>query len=86
MIFKGRVQGVGFRYTACMIANKYNLTGYVENLVNEDVRVEVQGNKESIDIFLKEILNSSNHWIRIEDYSIKEIDIDNNENSFITKY
>lgn len=86
MIFKGRVQGVGFRYTACMIANKLNLTGYVENLINEDVRVEIQGKQEEIDEFIHQLFNNSNHWIRIEDYSIKEIDLVNNEESFTTKY
>ena len=31
MIFNGRVQGVGFRYKASYIADKYRLTGYVKN-------------------------------------------------------
>lgn len=86
MIFKGRVQGVGFRYTVSNIAYKYDLTGYVENLINEDVRVEVQGNKDNINSFLHDVLNSPNHWIRIDDYSIKEIDVLNDETSFITRY
>ena len=32
IIFKGRVQGVGFRYFCYTEANKMNLTGYVRNL------------------------------------------------------
>ncbi|MHC4288506.1 MAG: acylphosphatase, partial [Planctomycetota bacterium] len=32
IIFKGRVQGVGFRYTTQRAASRYELTGYVRNL------------------------------------------------------
>ena len=39
VFFTGRVQGVGFRYTALEIACGYELTGYVRNL--DDGRVEV---------------------------------------------
>lgn len=84
IIFKGRVQGVGFRYTACMIASKFKLTGNVENLLNGDVRCEVQGKEIQIDAFLKEILNNSNHWIRIDDYSLREIETIENEDKFIS--
>ncbi len=31
MIFHGRVQGVGFRYTAKHLAHSLGLTGWVEN-------------------------------------------------------
>ena len=31
MIFHGRVQGVGFRYTAKYLARSMNLTGWVKN-------------------------------------------------------
>ena len=31
MIFHGRVQGVGFRYTAKYLARSMNLTGWVQN-------------------------------------------------------
>ena len=32
VIFRGRVQGVGFRYTARRIAARYDVTGFVRNL------------------------------------------------------
>jgi hydrogenase maturation factor HypF (carbamoyltransferase family) len=34
IVFSGRVQGVGFRFTALNIANRYRLTGHVRNLSN----------------------------------------------------
>ena len=43
IIFKGRVQGVGFRYFCYTEANKMNLTGYVRNLYDGNVEMEVQG-------------------------------------------
>lgn len=82
IIFKGRVQGVGFRYTAYNIANSLNLTGYVENLYNGDVRCEIQGKKEEINAFLDKILNNSSYWIKIDDYSMKQIDIIEDEMDF----
>lgn len=86
IIFKGQVQGVGFRYTACMVAGKLNLTGYVENLNNGDVRAEVQGEKEAINSFIGQMLNNPNRWIRIEDYSLREIELEEDETSFKERY
>lgn len=41
--FSGRVQGVGFRYRACYIAQGLCLTGWVKNCYDERVEMEVQG-------------------------------------------
>lgn len=43
IIVHGRVQGVGFRFSAQQKAVEYNLTGYVRNLANGDVELEVEG-------------------------------------------
>ena len=48
----GQVQGVGFRWKLMNIANRHNLTGYVRNLDNGNVEVEVQGS--DVDQFIKE--------------------------------
>ena len=44
----GRVQGVGFRYRSCYIAQSLGLTGWVENLWDGRVEMEVQGDENSI--------------------------------------
>jgi len=31
VIYQGRVQGVGFRYMACQIAEEFEVEGYVRN-------------------------------------------------------
>ena len=83
--FVGRVQGVGLRWTLLNLAHKYCLTGYCKNLENGDVEAEIQGNSANLDQFLKEILESRT-YIRIDDYSIKSIDIVENESIFDVKY
>ncbi len=86
IIFKGRVQGVGFRYTCQLIAKQHSLTGYVCNLENGDVKAEIQGEKENITNFLKDILNTDSIFINIEDYAIKKINIIEKERTFSIHY
>jgi len=43
IIFHGRVQGVGFRYQAMYAARSFDLTGWVENLPDGSVEMEVRG-------------------------------------------
>ena len=85
MIFKGRVQGVGFRWRLMQFANRYNLTGYVRNLYNGNVECEAQG--EMLDLFVKDVLMLNNdRFIQIDDYSIKELPVDEDERVFDVKY
>ena len=42
-LFKGRVQGVGFRFRCFSIANELKLTGFVKNEYDGSVSMEVQG-------------------------------------------
>lgn len=49
IIFHGSVQGVGFRYYSEHKANQLRLTGWVKNLYNGDVEMEVQGSEAAID-------------------------------------
>ena len=83
IIFMGRVQGVGFRYTLMTIAKKYHMTGYVRNLYNGNVEVEIQG--EHLSEFLKEAFEP-HYFIEIEDYSIKEIPLEYDEYTFNVRY
>ena len=78
--FKGRVQGVGFRYTAYHIAQSLELTGWVENEYDGTVLCEVQGASTDIDMFLGKLNNS--RYIHIDNMDIKELSLDENERSF----
>ena len=48
VIFEGRVQGVGFRYTAERIALEMRVTGWVRNLPNGDVEFLGEGSEEAL--------------------------------------
>ncbi len=52
---KGRVQGVGYRYFCRNIADVYELTGWVKNLPDQSVEIEIQGEGENVDSFKKEL-------------------------------
>ena len=54
MLFRGRVQGVGFRPTVYNMAKKLGLAGVVLNSP-EGVIVEVEGSEEQIEKFIKTI-------------------------------
>ncbi len=53
--YSGRVQGVGFRYTARGLAAGYPVTGYVRNLRSGEVELVAEGEEESVTAFLDAI-------------------------------
>lgn len=53
--FFGRVQGVGFRYSAVQAAGGYGLTGYVRNLPDGSVECVAEGESSDIDGFLEDL-------------------------------
>ncbi|MDO4403456.1 MAG: acylphosphatase [Atopobiaceae bacterium] len=57
--YTGRVQAVGFRFTSQAWAEQHGLTGWVTNLVDGDVMLEVQGTPAQIDAFLAEVDHES---------------------------
>ncbi len=64
IIFTGQVQGVGFRFTAQRIANRYQLTGFVRNLYDGTVEMLAQGSEQEIDDCINDIKNSFAGYIR----------------------
>ena len=82
VIFKGRVQGVGFRWRVLEICTDLHLTGYVRNLENGDVESQIQGESDNLDVFFKQIYKP-NRFIRIDDYSIRQIPVNENEKKFV---
>ena len=69
--FSGDVQGVGFRYRSCYIAQSLGLTGWVENLWDGRVEMEVQGDENSIRQMLVQI--QKQRWIEVNHMEITEI-------------
>jgi len=75
IVFHGRVQGVGFRYTARHLAQSIGLSGWVRNEYDGTVLMEVQG-REPMIFKLMEGLNRSMFidisWIDSEDIPVEE--------------
>lgn len=64
VFYAGHVQGVGFRQTTCLIAASYAVTGYVENLDDGRVHLEIQGPRSEVDGCLAELERRMGHRIR----------------------
>jgi acylphosphatase len=58
VLYEGRVQGVGFRFSVRSIATGYDVVGGVRNLIDGRVEVEVQGDATEVEAFLEGILDS----------------------------
>ena len=63
IVFVGRVQGVGFRFTAFHTANSYKLTGFVRNCPDDTVEMLAQGPDANIDNCIREIKDSSPGYV-----------------------
>lgn len=78
--FSGEVQGVGFRFTAQHFAQKLGLTGWVRNLHDGRVEMEVQGPVNRLRTHLIQL--KSTPPIHIESYDIQELPAKNSEKKF----
>lgn len=70
VIYEGRVQGVGFRYTVKDLARGFEVTGWVRNLPDGTVELQAMGEKDELAAFLREISEESavagnirNHYV-----------------------
>lgn len=80
ILFSGRVQGVGFRYRAMYLCQTYSLTGWVGNLWDGRVEMEIQGEERSIYDMIGALNTGS--FIRIDDYVVKDLPVDVTEHRF----
>lgn len=79
--FYGRVQAVGFRYTAKQVADHFGLTGWVKNEYDGSVIAEIQGNEALVTDFGTYIERSS-RWIEIMSTVKKEIPLQEDDREF----
>jgi acylphosphatase len=56
--YSGRVQGVGFRYTARTVAVGFDLTGTIRNLPDGRVELVAEGESAELDAFRAAILDA----------------------------
>jgi len=64
VFFSGRVQGVGFRYSVMQIAAEFVVSGYVMNLPDGRVQLEVEGVAPEIENFVVAIEERMHGFIR----------------------
>ena len=82
IVFYGRVQGVGFRYTAKYLARSLGLTGWVRNDEEGTVTMEIQGREALINKLLVGL--NGGYFISIEWMDTKEIPSEE-EREFVVK-
>lgn len=80
MYFSGDVQGVGFRYRSAWIARSLGLTGWVLNLWDGRVEMEVQGEQQIIEQMVQSLYEQ--RYIRISYIEAEEIPVKISESKF----
>ena len=73
ILFYGRVQGVGFRYYAVQKARQLRLTGWVRNLYDGSVEMEVQGEEFLIGALI--MFLEQQRYVLIEKIDTKRISV-----------
>lgn len=61
--FRGRVQGVGFRWTTQRIASRFEVTGYVKNLADGRVRLVAEGEEDELARFVGAIEKEMGRYV-----------------------
>ncbi len=70
----GIVQGVGFRYFTKRVAEQLNLCGWVRNLPDGRVEIEVEGSEDALKEFLS-LIKKGPSLARVDEVVIKETDV-----------
>ena len=80
IVFRGCVQGGGFRYRARCAADHYGCTGWVKNNWDDTVTMEIQGEEDQIDQVILSI--DRGRYVRIENVEVRDIPIIEQEYDF----
>lgn len=81
--FTGRVQGVGFRYTANSIAQELGITGWVMNDWDGTVLMEAQGTESQLNSLVNQLENTV--FIEIDRVDKTPLSVKTEEKSFRIK-
>jgi acylphosphatase len=84
-IASGRVQGVGFRCFVQASARSLGITGWVRNMEDGTVHMEIQGTGEQLDVLTAKIEQGS-CFIKVEEFSLEKIALNNDETGFVVRY
>ena len=67
----GRVQGVGFRFSARNAARQYGIKGYVKNMSDGSVYIEAEGNEQHVEQFVEWCKRGPSHAY-VEDITVND--------------
>ena len=81
----GRVQGVGFRMFVQQNALELGITGWVKNMEDGTVTMEVQGLQDAIDR-LEAIIREGNYFIKVQSFGLEVRDVVAMEQRFEIHY
>ena len=81
----GRVQGVGFRMFVQQHASELGLTGWVRNMEDGSVEMEIQGDPEKIDK-LSVLIREGNYFIKVKELKFEPVETVPNETRFVVRY
>ncbi|MCB2220395.1 MAG: acylphosphatase [Bacteroidetes bacterium] len=68
---RGKVQGVGFRFSCMEAAYKYNIKGFVRNRSDRSVYIEAEGEEENLNAF-REWCAKGPVWARVVEVEQEE--------------
>ena len=81
----GRVQGVGFRMFVRQQAVMHDITGWVKNMSDGTVTMELQGASSAVEAAFAAI-REGNYFIHVEQLSIEPRDMISEERDFSIRY
>ena len=79
----GKVQGVGFRYSALQKANEMGIYGFVKNRADGSVYIEADGETEMLELFII-WLKRGPSISRVDEVKVNDIPF-NNYKCFVVK-
>ena len=85
LLAAGQVQGVGFRWFVQSLANSLQITGWIRNMENGMVEMELQGETAALHQLLSRI-RRGDRFIQVENLSCKPIPTQLKEKRFTVRY
>ncbi|MFD0896185.1 acylphosphatase [Loigolactobacillus binensis] len=86
LIVFGRVQGVGFRYTTKMLADKVGVKGIVRNLLDGTVYIEAQGSDHAVVNFIQSLKKGPSPYAKVTRIDLTEMGTTKDYTDFSVTY